>query len=59
MPDAESGLTRTVAKLHRSMKATADAVGILLVDGFHYLALFAIGATTVWSGQSAFISMIG
>ena len=40
------------------MKTTADAVGILLVDGFHYLALFAIGATTVWSALAAFISML-
>ena len=47
------------AALHRWMKATADAVGILLVDGFHYLALFAIGATTVWSALAAFISMLG
>src|SRR6202140_4316487 len=58
MPDAQSGLTPIAAKLHRGMKATADAVGILLVDGFHYLALFAIGATTVWSTLVAFISLI-
>jgi protein PsiE len=59
MTDAQSGLTRTAAEIHRRMKATADAVGILLVDGFHYLALFAIGATTVWSALAAFISMLG
>jgi protein PsiE len=58
MPDVQSGLTRTAANLHRGMKATADAVGILLVDGFHYLALFAIGATTVWSALAAFVSML-
>ena len=40
------------------MKATADAVGILAVDGFHYLALFAIGATTVWSAFATFIGML-
>ena len=56
MPDAQSGLTATAAKLHRGMKATADAVGVLLVDGFHYLALFAIG---VWSALAAFIRMLG
>jgi phosphate starvation-inducible membrane PsiE len=39
------------------MKETVDAVGELLVDAFHYLALFAIGATTVWSGAAAFIGM--
>jgi phosphate starvation-inducible membrane PsiE len=40
------------------MKAIADAVGTLLVDGFHFLALFAIGATTVWSAAAAFLSML-
>jgi len=39
------------------MKDTADAVGGFLVDAFHYLALFAIGATTVWSAGAAFIGM--
>jgi protein PsiE len=43
--------------LHRGMKDTADAVGEFLVDTFHYLALFAIGATTVWSAGAAFIGM--
>ena len=38
MPEAQSGLTRTAAQLHSAMKAAADEVGILLVDGFHYLA---------------------
>lgn len=59
MPDAQGGgSARAAAKLHRGMKATADAVGILLVDGFHYLALFSIGATTVWSAIAAFFSMV-
>jgi protein PsiE len=58
MPDVQSGLTQTTATLHRRMKVAADAIGILLVDGFHYLALFALGATTVWSGFAAFISML-
>jgi protein PsiE len=43
--------------LHRGMKDTADAVGEFLVDTFHYLALFAIGATTVWSAGAPFIGM--
>ncbi len=33
-------------------------VGNLLVDGFHNLALFAIGATIVWSAVAAFIAMV-
>src|SRR5438552_18130852 len=57
MPEAQNGLTRTGAHLHSAMKAAADGVGILLVDGFHYLALFAIGATTVWSALAACCGM--
>lgn len=40
------------------MKTAADSFGILLVDGFHYLALFAIGASTVWSAIAAFFGMV-
>lgn len=39
------------------MKDIADALGTLLVDAFHLLALFAIGATTVWSAVTAFADM--
>lgn len=59
MQQSPSGLTRTAEKLHRGMQVIADAFGTLLVDGFHYLALFAIGATTVWSAAAAFFRMIG
>jgi len=51
-------LTQSATNLHRKMKATSDAIGTLLVDGFHHLALFAIGATTVWSATGAFIGMV-
>ena len=37
----------------------ADLAGTLLADGFHYLALFAIGAAIVWSAGYAFIEMTG
>src|SRR5262249_31144019 len=50
-------LGTATSSLHRGMKDTVDAVGELLVDAFHYLALFAIGATTVWSAAAAFIGM--
>jgi phosphate starvation-inducible membrane PsiE len=43
--------------LNQRMHAFADAVGKVLVDGFHYLALFAIGATIVWSAAVAFLGM--
>jgi len=59
MPESLSRLTEAAANLHRAIKTLADAVGTLLVDGFAYLALFAIGATTVWSAVAAFFSMVG
>jgi phosphate starvation-inducible membrane PsiE len=40
------------------MRRLADAFGTLLVDLFHYLALFAIGATTVWSAVTAYLVMV-
>ena len=40
-------------KLHR----LTNPVGNLLVDLFHYVALFAIGGTIVWSAVVAFIGM--
>jgi protein PsiE len=42
---------------HRAMKEFADVIGTFLVDVFHLLALFVIGASTVWSAASAFIDM--
>jgi phosphate starvation-inducible membrane PsiE len=59
MPDGTHSVTRSAAHLHRNMKEIADALGTLLVDGFHHLALFAIGATTVWSATAAFLEMVG
>ena len=47
----------SVKAANRRMHALADAVGTLLVDGFHYLALFAIGAAVVWSAAVAFAGM--
>lgn len=41
------------AKLHE----IADSFGNFLVDLFHYLALFAIGGSIVWSAVAAFIGM--
>ena len=42
---------------NQRLHAFADAVGKVLVDGFHYLALFAIGAAIVWSAAVAFLGM--
>jgi protein PsiE len=57
MPEAIRRLTTATSHLHREMKDTADAIGRFLVDAFHFLALFVIGATTVWSAASDFIRM--
>jgi phosphate starvation-inducible membrane PsiE len=59
MSNTDNALTQVAATLHRKMKTTADSFGILLVDGFHYFALFAIGASTVWSALAAFFCMVG
>ena len=40
-------------KLHQF----SDSVGNLLVDLFHYVALFVIGGAIVWSAAAAFIEM--
>jgi phosphate starvation-inducible membrane PsiE len=39
------------------MGTVADAFGNVLVDAFHYLALFAIGGAIVWSAAYAFFGM--
>jgi phosphate starvation-inducible membrane PsiE len=42
---------------HQQMGSVAHLVGNVLVDGFHYLALFAIGGAIVWSAVVAFLGM--
>ena len=44
-------------KVRQRMNRFSEIVGSLLVDGFHYLALFAIGGATVWSAVVAFLDM--
>lgn len=44
--------------LKQKVDRHVHGIGNLLVDGFHYLALFAIGAATVWSGFFAFVGMV-
>jgi protein PsiE len=43
--------------LHQRVNRLSEVVGSLLVDAFHYLALFAIGGAIVWSAVHAFIGM--
>jgi protein PsiE len=44
---------------HERMSTLSNEVGNVLVDGFHYLALFAIGGAIVWSAVVAFVGMAG
>jgi phosphate starvation-inducible membrane PsiE len=43
--------------LHQRLNRLSEVVGSVLVDAFHYLALFAIGGAIVWSAVHAFIGM--
>lgn len=44
--------------LHASMKYWADELGSLLIEAFHYLALFVIGASIAWSAVFAYAGMV-
>jgi phosphate starvation-inducible membrane PsiE len=46
------------AGLHQRLNRLSEVVGSLLVDAFHYLALFAIGGAVVWSAGHAFAGMV-
>lgn len=43
---------------YKKVRTDMYLVGDVLVEGFHILALFAIGATIVWSAAFAFLGMI-
>ena len=43
--------------LHQRLNRFSKVAGELLVDAFHHLALFAIGAAIVWSAVHAFVGM--
>ncbi len=44
-------------ELNKRLNRFSSVVGTLLVDGFHSLALFAIGGAIVWSAVQAFLGM--
>jgi len=44
--------------LKKSMHGLAESLGDLLVEGFHYLALFGIGGITAWAAVMAFLGMV-
>ena len=43
--------------INEKLSQLSDSAGNLLVDLFHYVALFAIGGSIVWSAVAAFIGM--
>lgn len=47
-----------IRKADERLQALADSFGTVLVNGFHFLALFAIGAATVWAALFAFVRMV-
>jgi len=49
--------TEKLQALHQRLHKFSEVVGSLLVDAFHYLALFAIGGAIVWSAVHAFMRM--
>jgi protein PsiE len=49
--------TEKTGALHQRLNRLAKVMGELLVDAFHYLALFAIGGAIVWSAVHAFVGM--
>ncbi len=48
-----------IDNLRQRLNRLSQDLGNLLVDAFHSLALFAIGATIVWSAVFAFVGMTG
>jgi len=44
--------------LRQRVHGLAESLGNLLVESFHYLALFAIGAVTAWAAVMAFLGMV-
>lgn len=51
-------MEQKIDTLNQKGKTFADAIGTLLVDWFHLLALFVIGALIVWSAVFTFIEMV-
>ena len=46
-------------RLREDMHGLAESLGNLLMEAFHYLALFAIGAITAWAAVLTFFDMLG
>ena len=51
-------MTQLAGETSRRLRKAIDPVGFLLSEGFHLIALFAIGAATVWAAFHAFLEMV-
>lgn len=49
---------KKIERTRDRMHGLADSLGNLLVEGFHYVALFTIGVVTAWGGVMAFVGMV-
>src|SRR5690606_14939219 len=49
---------KRIDALRGGMHDLAQSLGNLLVESFHYLALFAIGGITAWASVVAFLGML-
>jgi phosphate starvation-inducible membrane PsiE len=58
MTENAADTTAHVRKAGSTAKGMVDDFGTFLVESFHLLALFGIGAATVWAAVSTFISMV-
>ncbi|MCF7988348.1 MAG: hypothetical protein K9L60_12390 [Methylovulum sp.] len=47
-----------LAEFREVYKAWVDELGNLLIELFHYVALFVIGASVVWSAVVSFVGMV-
>jgi len=47
-----------IQQLHDNTKLWLDEVGNLLIEAFHYFALFVIGASIVWSAVFSYSGMV-
>ena len=56
--DGELNVMKWADRMRVRLHAGANSLGNLSVEFFHYLALFAIGAITVWAGIATFIDML-
>ncbi len=46
------------SEIHEKYRNWVDEIGSLLIEAFHYLALFVIGASILWSAVVSYSGMM-